>query len=145
GTATATGWLALRRAPQGGRDPRVDLAADRLDLDPVGALARGGPGVAGPSGGAPAGTLSLDPTARELVAGQVLMADVAIDARFNGRTLAVERFHVGDLAGARLEITEGEITDFDTTPRGSLRASLDADSIDGVAQLLAGLFPDLAA
>ncbi len=145
GDATITGWFGLRPTPTGGRDLRLELDADRFDFDQLDALARVVLGPQNLASNRLAETFSIKLAADQLVAGQVSMADVAIDARLTREALTVTRFRVGDLAGARLEVTEGNIKDLDGVPTGSLLATLDAETLDGVAQLLSGLLPDLPA
>lgn len=72
------------------------------------------------------------------------MRDVAVNVSFADGSLIVNEFNIGDLGGARLDITEGRIDDIHDRPRGRLEAQLDADTLVGLTQLAVRVLPDHA-
>ena len=113
----------------------LTLAGRDLDLDAAAALVR----MAGSSAGGPAAlrlTLGLDRFSVAGLAGHGI--DLAMAAS-NGR-LDIDRLTVADLAGAKLS-AEGSLSGLPGEPQGSLRATLDASSLEGVAALLRTLAP----
>lgn len=130
--------LAGRGAWQFGAASRLDLtlAGPELDLDAAAALTRmAGRGI----GGGPAAAslrLTLDKFALAGLAGRGIDLAMAIA---DGR-LDIDRLTVADLAGARLA-AEGSLSGLASEPQGSLRATLDADTLAGVAALARTLAP----
>jgi uncharacterized protein involved in outer membrane biogenesis len=123
------------------RKPRISLAltADVIDVAQVQAIA----GLAGGESGA-AGFSSADVfvdfTASRVRAGDAEATGVDVAASLADGTLAIDRFAVKDLAGARLSAA-GTIKDIGTKPDGSLQGRISAERFDGLAALVRGLAP----
>lgn len=134
----ATAELAGRGDWHFGAASRLDLtlAGPELDLDAAAALMRmAGRGI----GGGPAAAslkLTLDTFALAGLAGRGIDLAMAVA---DGR-LDIDRLTVADLAGARLA-AEGSLSGLASEPQGSLRATLDADTLAGVAALARALAP----
>ncbi len=124
-----------------GRKARLSFAldADRIDVDQVQAVSALLAGEGGAVGGDGA-DVDLRVAARELRAGDTSASGVDVAASLKGGTLAIDRFVVADLAGARLSAS-GTIRDLASTPDGSIQARLSADKVDGIARLLAAALP----
>ncbi len=129
------------RWPLGHRPARLDaeLRAAELDVDALAALGRSALGdrFALPQ----EARLTLDiGTARYAgVAAHAVSARIAFDA---GR-LRIDRLSVGDLAGAKLDIS-GRIDELSSQPRGQMILDLDASALDGLSDIVAKLAPQVA-
>ena len=69
----------------------------------------------------------------------------AVDAqvKFNAGKVQIDRLSVGDLAGAKLDIS-GRIDQLSSQPRGQITLDLNADALDGVSDMAAKLMPQEA-
>lgn len=143
GPSSASGTFGWTRDPaSGARELTATLAAGAFDLDQLAALGEllVGPGFAATDLIADNATIAF--TADELRRGDVLMTDVAVDASIRPDLVVVDRFVVGDLAGARFELASGRFDLSGDTPRGTLAARLDAGTLDGVVALARQVAPE---
>ncbi|MGB6536269.1 MAG: AsmA family protein, partial [Xanthobacteraceae bacterium] len=128
--------------PLAHRPSRLDVELRAVELD-VDALASLGRSVLGDSFAPPQeARLTLDiGTARYAgVAARAVNARIAFDA---GK-LRVDRLSVGDLAGAKLDIS-GAIEELSSHPRGQMILDLDASALDGLSDIVTKLAPREAA
>ena len=120
------------------RPARLDaeLQAGELDLDALSTFAKSalGGNVAPPQ----QATLAID-------IGKATYAGVAAQAvnaqlKFDAGKLQIDRLSIGDLAGAKLDIS-GRIDELSSQPRGQITLDLDASALDGLADIAAKLRP----
>lgn len=140
GEARVTGEAAYRPGDVGRRARlSLGLSADRLDVEQAGAIASLTTGADGtsPLSGA---DVEMTLAAETLLAGDAEAKGVDVEASLADGTLAVRRFSVQDLAGARIA-AEGTVQQLATTPDGSLRAEITADRLDGLAALARAVAP----
>ncbi|MCB1495787.1 MAG: AsmA family protein [Bauldia sp.] len=144
GDATITGGFSWSRATADSpeRKLRTDLEADRLDFVQIKALAEllGGRDFADATAIADNYTIKL--SAGELAIEDVVMRGVMIDAAFAGGGLAVNGIEVGDIGGASLKVTRGQIDDVLTEPLGRIEAQLTAGTLTGLARVIDRIAPD---
>lgn len=144
GDSEASGALSWRSAQAGDGRRTLTLVADagRLDVDQLAALGQLllGEGFGGFEAMAEDYRVAL--TADALVAGEVTLAEVAIEASYADDALDVDRFTIGAIGGARFNVTEGRIEQLSGSPQGSLTATLEAEDLAGVSAVAARLAPD---
>ncbi|MCW5714199.1 MAG: AsmA family protein [Bauldia sp.] len=143
GPSSARGAFEWMRDPDSGtRRLEATFAAGTFDLDQLAALGEllAGPGFAATDLIADDATIAF--TADELRRGDVRMNDVAIDVAIGPDLVVVNRFVVGDLAGARFELASGRFDRSGETPRGALEATLDAATLDGIVALARQVAPE---
>ncbi|MGV8839401.1 MAG: AsmA family protein [Bauldia sp.] len=143
GPSRAAGTFSWTRdAASGERHLDAALAAGAFDLDQLAALGEllAGPGFT--TSDLVADTATIGFTAEELRRGDVRMTGIAIDAAVEPSLLVVDRFVIGDLAGARLELASGRFDLSGETPRGTIEATLDATALDGVVALARQIAPE---
>jgi uncharacterized protein involved in outer membrane biogenesis len=116
----------------------VALAADRASLDDLTTYARLIAGGSG-SGGSVVFDLSVDEIDARGIAGRGLV----VKAGLMDGTLQVDAVSLADLGGARLA-AKGEVRDLSTAPSGSLDATLEATSLEGIARGLSIVWPNSA-
>ncbi|MBN9023244.1 MAG: hypothetical protein J0H08_14365, partial [Rhizobiales bacterium] len=143
GDATITGSVSWTNPGNG--QPRVlstDLEADRVDFTQVRALAEllGGRDLRDTATVADSFQISL--AADELRVEDLTMRDVTVDAGFSDGGLAVKSIEVGDLGGARFNVTRGQIDDVLGEPLGTLEAQLAAPQLVDLARIVDRLAPD---
>ena len=122
----------------GGSRFDADLKADRLDLDPAGALIRslGGPQAEWPE----AGRLSLD-IGRATSAGQEMRPFVA-QLGYGPKTISLDRLRVGEASGLMLD-GSGSFDRTDSTGRLAITAA--SASLGQITSMVAPLAPAFAA
>lgn len=120
----------------------TDLTANRLELTQIKSLAELLAGREIGDANAFADSYKIKLKADEVAIEDVLVRNVSIDAGYVDGTVSVKRIDIGDIGGAHLTATEGEIADAFADPRGRLIAHLDAATLNGLARLLDRLFPD---
>lgn len=144
GNATITGGFswAGETADAPGRKLRTDLQADRLDFGQIRALAEllGGRDLSDATALADSYTIKL--SAGDLAIEDVAMRDVSIDAAFVDGGLTVSGIEVGDIGGASLKVTRGQIDDILTEPLGRMEAQLTAGTLTGLARVIDRIAPD---
>ena len=72
------------------------------------------------------------------------MRDVSFDASFVDGALTVSGVDIGDLGGAKITVTRGQIDNVLTDPKGRLEGQLNAASVTGLSRIVDRLFPDTA-
>jgi large subunit ribosomal protein L24 len=128
--------------PTGNRPARLDaeLRAGELDLDALSAFARSAAGaksVVLPQ----EATLALD-IGKATFAGVDARA-VNAQVKFDVGKLQIDRVSIGDLAGAKLDIS-GRIDELSSQPRGQVTLDLNASALDGLSEMVAKLIPQQA-
>ncbi|AXS41310.1 AsmA family protein [Breoghania sp. L-A4] len=156
GSSAFTGAVTWRKLTGSDRSVvTADLDADRLDVDQLQALASLLRGAGGDAEGRDA--------AAEQQAGKFGKTDVSVrmaiaDLRVSGTradrveliasyaqdALNVERFQAANFAGARVE-AEGRVNALTTAPDGQFTATLEAETLDELRDVLVRLFPDVDA
>ena len=128
--------------PAGNRPARLDaeLRAGEIDLDALSAFAKSAAGAKGlvlPQ----EATLALD-IDKATFAGVDAHA-VNAQVKFDSGKLQIDRLSIGDLAGAKLDIS-GRIDELSSQPRGQLTLDLNASALDGLSEVAAKLMPQQA-
>ena len=141
GGDSVTGDVDLRRFMQSNRSiASVRLRAGRLDVERGRALFDLFAGEA--LAGGRIEQITLDLQADVLAAGGVEAQDILVAGIVDeGGTLKVDRFFVGNVAGASIG-ADGEIHDLFERTTGQVQASINAEDLQGAASFLEGLFPD---
>jgi len=124
------------------RPARLDaeLRAAELDLDAFSAFAKSAVG-AGAIALPQEATLALD-IAKAKFAGVDAQA-VNAQVKFDAGKLQIDRLSIGDLAGAKLDIS-GRIDELSSQPRGQITLDLDASGLGGLSDVAAKLAPQAA-
>ncbi|PLX36447.1 MAG: hypothetical protein C0606_14255 [Hyphomicrobiales bacterium] len=131
----------------------LDVTADHLESEQLVAAARlafakfadaGAQGGNEAAQGAGA-NVSLRVVSDRLLVGDVEAAGVEALVSYTDQTLSIDRLILADLAGARV-VADGTIRNVVTVPDGDLDIAVTAKSVDGIAALVADMFPssDLA-
>jgi uncharacterized protein involved in outer membrane biogenesis len=146
GDATITGRFAWSDAAKG--RPRAlgtDLKADRLDFTQVKALAEllAGQNLASTSVLADSYTIIV--AADSFVFEDLTVRDVTVNASYADDVLKVVQIGIGDLGGAGLKVTSGEIRSLTTDPQGYLEAQFSASAIGGAQRIVDRFAPDSTA
>lgn len=129
-------------ANNGKRLLEADLKASRLDFTQIKALTELIIGQDLADTGVLADSYAINVAADELAIGDVIMRDVTADAGYVDGTLTVNGILIGDVGGARVSVTRGEVQDIFTSPRGQLEAHLNAADVVGLSHFLDRILPN---
>ncbi len=117
-----------------------NCAPGELDLDALSAFAKSAGGTKDlRCRRKPRLRLDIDKATFAGVDAQAVNAQV----KFNAGKLQIDRLSVGDLAGAKLDIS-GRIDELSSQPRGQMTFDLNASALDGVSDMAAKLMPQEA-
>lgn len=154
GDSGFVGAMTWRMLPSGDRAVvTADLDADRLDLDQLqtvldvfrerrDAQAEAGADVTDAS--TPWNTdVSVRMAVEDLRLSGTKVDNVELIASYTDDAVNVERLFAADFAGARIE-AQGQVTSVTRAPDGRFEATLEAQQLGGVRDVLTRLFPDAA-
>jgi hypothetical protein len=147
GAATVRGRFAWTESGLKNRRRHLgtDLSADRIDYTQVRAIGELLLGKNIADAGALADSYAIKLATRSLVLDDLTLNDVAVDASYADDALTVNEFRVGDLGGARVNITRGRIDKPLESPEGRLEGRLEAPTdLAGFASVVEQLAPDTA-
>ncbi|WP_237152348.1 AsmA family protein [Oryzibacter oryziterrae] len=136
-----TGALSFLPGGPAALRPRITLSleADRLDEAQVEAVSGLFAGTDGKDGAGP--DVVLQAAVGSLIAGNASAEGLDVSASLVDGTLDIDRLFVRSLAGARVSMA-GTVKNISTVPDGSVQLRLSAEKMDGVADLVHGLWPD---
>ncbi len=119
----------------------LDISATRVDFVQVKALAELLVGADLNNTSALADSYSIKLAADELAVEDVVVRDLSIEGGFVDGTLAVKALLIGDIGGARVSVTGGQIKDIFSSPRGQLVAHINAASLREFAGIIDRVAP----
>jgi uncharacterized protein involved in outer membrane biogenesis len=122
----------------------AELVADRVDFTQLKALVELVAGNDFGSTAVVADSYGIKLSAKTFQFEDVAMHDVAIDAAYADDALTVNRFSIGDLGGANIEVTQGRIEALSGQPRGNLDAQFEAQTLETFTRVAARILPDSA-
>jgi uncharacterized protein involved in outer membrane biogenesis len=119
----------------------TDISATRIDFVQIKALAELLAGADLSDTKALADSYAIKLAADELAVADVLVHDISFDAGFVDGTLTVNALLIGDIGGARVSVTRGQVEDIFGSPRGQLVAHLNAATLGEVAGIVDRIAP----
>lgn len=122
------GDLQLARSEQGRRRLTLDIEAERLHAEGLGAL------FARLAGGDAGLDIEARLNAASVVSGQADIGALSIDTRYDGRRFALDRFSLSGAEGTRIE-GGGALEMIEGRPAGGISVDVEAGTLGGLAAL----------
>ena len=122
----------------------TDISATRIDFVQIKALAELLVGTDLNDTAALADSYAIKLAADELAVEDILVHDISVDAGFVDGTLTVNALLIGDIGGARVSVTRGQVEDIFGSPRGQLVAHLNATTLSEFAGIIDRVDPGSA-
>ncbi len=145
GNAEITGSLDWHQRPDR-RQLGSDLVADRIDFVQVKALAELLTGRSLDDTSILADDYNVIVKAGEFLVEDIVVRDLVVNVAYTGDVLTVTQLALGDLGGASLRVTQGQIKGLTSAdPSGRLEGTFEADDLDGLVRLVSRVAPDSGA